>query len=262
MVMSNVDFFDPIKKRIDSGRLSFWAEWEPSSKFELHSDDESEFLVHAPICDLEYTGERKQNTDPFIFGDCFWYTNCKQKRLKFVRNLAPSSMVVFGSESSLDGTFLVDTVFVVGNRFSFKEIKSESMEIPKELKFATLDLMFGNENTSEHQEYGYYQGLMHHNNNDFFSFTPAKIQKERSIIRHERLRLDGEQFDFASMKKNELKGTYRGGGQICKQVCPNNDRKCKKGHSEEQVHEYWIRIIEECKNQGFVLGVKFPMPLS
>jgi hypothetical protein len=53
-----------------------------------------------------------QNTDPLVFGDRFLYSNCRQARNRKLRELAPGSLIAFGSK--FRGEFVLDTVFVVG----------------------------------------------------------------------------------------------------------------------------------------------------
>ncbi|HEX6289139.1 MAG TPA: hypothetical protein VFZ66_08100 [Herpetosiphonaceae bacterium] len=99
--------------------LVFWCEWEPEAEV-VQAIDEP--LPHGPrhvfepyyVLPTSYQG--LQNTDPFVFGDHFYYTWCKQKmnhgrsstqltRLDF------GSVILFGSR--VDWTFALDTVFVV-----------------------------------------------------------------------------------------------------------------------------------------------------
>jgi hypothetical protein len=60
-----------------------------------------------------------QNTDPFVFGDRFVYTLCRQwkksggvRRPTALRDLDVGSLILFGSNKN--GSFVLDTVFVVG----------------------------------------------------------------------------------------------------------------------------------------------------
>ena len=51
------------------------------------------------------------NTDPFIFGDRFLYSNCKRPTSRRLRSLDRGSVIAFGS--SKKGRWVLDTVFVV-----------------------------------------------------------------------------------------------------------------------------------------------------
>ena len=57
----------------------------------------------------------RQNTDPWVFGNSFLYSNCKQLTPRgnpsALQGLSRGSLVLFGS--STGGRFVIDTVFVV-----------------------------------------------------------------------------------------------------------------------------------------------------
>lgn len=55
--------------------------------------------------------EGLHNTDPFIFGDQFLYSNCKQPSSLRLRSLDRGSVIAFGSRKA--GRWLLDTVLVV-----------------------------------------------------------------------------------------------------------------------------------------------------
>ncbi len=65
--------------------LTFWGEWEAQSYFKSTSLKKgiSPQFIHKPFLDDSYSALRKNNTDPFVFGDNFWYTNCKQRKGSF-----------------------------------------------------------------------------------------------------------------------------------------------------------------------------------
>lgn len=69
-------------------------------------------MLHEPFWRVPRHRQLLQNTDPLVFGDRFLYSNCRQAGNRKLRELAPGSLVVFGS--SLGGEFVLDTVFVVG----------------------------------------------------------------------------------------------------------------------------------------------------
>lgn len=88
------------------GEIVFWGEWEAASRFD-HG-------VHRPLYPIPSQRPRgvPQNTDPFVFGDRFLYTFCRQTpRARRVHALARGSVIVFGSV--LRRRFVCDTVLVV-----------------------------------------------------------------------------------------------------------------------------------------------------
>ena len=63
----------------------------------------------------------RQNTDPWVFGDTFLYSNCKQhtnntptRQPSALQSLPTGSMILFGSATG--GDFVIDTVFVVRDK--------------------------------------------------------------------------------------------------------------------------------------------------
>lgn len=102
-----------------AGEVLLWGEWEPPSSIEELEAPGPGYprYLHRPFLEVrtEFTG--CQNTDPFVFGDEFFYTGCQQWRGKphgnpvQLRWLQPGSIILFGSYAG--GRFLLDTVFVV-----------------------------------------------------------------------------------------------------------------------------------------------------
>ena len=108
--------------------IYFWGEWEPWSKVSFLparkvSGDYPHFL-HEPVF---FKGPKYPkgcykagtNTDPFVFGDNFFYSLCRQYRKTgptILNFLCPGSIILFGSAKNLqskDAYFALDTVFVV-----------------------------------------------------------------------------------------------------------------------------------------------------
>lgn len=98
------------------GPLVFWGEWEPQSRvvqtFPNARPGYPRYL-HEPYWMVPRHRTLLQNTDPLVFGKQFLYSNCRQARNQKLRELAPGSIVVFGSR--LGAAFVLDTVFVVGD---------------------------------------------------------------------------------------------------------------------------------------------------
>ena len=98
-------------------RPLFWASGRrsPRSPLEPTAPGEPRWL-HRPRLQPLDDYRNAQNTDPFVFGNAFLYTCCKQ----FLHSGAPTqlnslssgSVLLFGSH--VNGEFALDTVFVVG----------------------------------------------------------------------------------------------------------------------------------------------------
>lgn len=106
---------------IRSKRVSFWAEWEAQSRVvERHPDLSGPMprFVQEPILAVPQGMPVRQNTDPYVFGGSFLYSNCRQCTAQLrptrLQRMPPGSLVLFGAH--LDGRFVLDTLFVVASR--------------------------------------------------------------------------------------------------------------------------------------------------
>ena len=127
------------------GEIVFWGEWEPESQVSSFTAP----LTHGPrfLHEPYYSKSTQpdgQNTDPFVFGRNFLYTECRQHTAKGptqLRYLTQGSVVLFGSclERSF---FALDTVFVVDDHVEHDatNYKSRLKGIVSEIyKMATID---------------------------------------------------------------------------------------------------------------------------
>ena len=108
------------------GRLRAWGEWEAESDLlcELEQlDQDSQFPGHLwrPYYIPKDNYETLHNTDPFIFGDRFLHSNCKQLQLQGLTNLGRGSVIAFGSGRNIRGEakWVLDTVFVVADSLNY-----------------------------------------------------------------------------------------------------------------------------------------------
>ncbi len=110
--------------RTASGDLWAWGEWEPQSRLLRRLDGPEargypQHLWHPyyVIPDGGYRG--LHNTDPFIFGERFLYSNCKQPTSPRLRSLDRGSVIAFGS--SKKGRWVLDTVLVVAGFVDYQQ---------------------------------------------------------------------------------------------------------------------------------------------
>jgi hypothetical protein len=103
-------------KRLESKPINatvcFWGEWEAPSLVKSIKSNKSPLpkYIFEPCYTLPVT-KNAANTDPFIFGDQFFYCICKQGHYLSLRNLEKGDMILFGS--NLNKQFVLDTVFVI-----------------------------------------------------------------------------------------------------------------------------------------------------
>ena len=111
-----------------SGNLRAWAEWEPESQiiFEFDPRDGGPRYLWKPYWVRKNTYRYLHNTDPFIFGDCFLYSNCRQSAPgnRSLKQLGKGSVIAFGSGMRISGqwSWVLDTVFVVKDSFPYNPL--------------------------------------------------------------------------------------------------------------------------------------------
>ena len=189
--------------------LYFWGEWEPTSMvYPINpqpTGNNMPHYVHEPffypnqyppysVNGKNPTSYHRQNTDPFVFNEYFLYSLCKQDRYKVLKNLAPGSIILFGSPigtRSNNPYFVLDTVFVVKDAIPY--IPNNYQMCLRGLIPNNYDKIMGfadwNDNTPKYL----YRGVSYKDRNDFcgmFSFVPCKIGSDgkagfdRVILRH------------------------------------------------------------------------------
>lgn len=108
-----------------TGDLHAWGEWEPESELitrlgppagdSLYPRDLWPRYLWRPYYNPKDSYEGLHNTDPFIFGPFFLYSNCFQSSKPGLKRLDKGSVIAFGSGKKIDGEWhwMLDTVFVV-----------------------------------------------------------------------------------------------------------------------------------------------------
>ena len=163
--------------------LIFWGEWEPQSdvleKLKSERKGEPKYL-YQPYFSIPQHNQFLQNTDPFIFGDNFYYVCCQQAtKLGFtqLRFLKSGSVILFGS--CLNNKFILDTVFVVDRYYEIESLKQISQYVSDTYVDVTLrhilSCVSSNPNNCiDNQNFRLYVGATFDNpKNEMFSFFPC-----------------------------------------------------------------------------------------
>ncbi|TAL15835.1 hypothetical protein EPN96_11485 [bacterium] len=180
---SYIEKLEGVKKETEE--LCFWGEWEPPSGVTPISSSTPQNglpnCFHFPYY-VSSRPDEVQNTDPFVFGGPFLYSNCmqwSQQRGSWnsLHNLANGSVILFGS--NMGGFFILDTVFVVKNSV---EITGNNLNVfqslPKSFKAATLTLLTA---PKEGENFRLYFGATLEKPQDgMFSFFPAQRKENCS----------------------------------------------------------------------------------
>lgn len=236
---SGINKFIPDPKH---GDLYFWGEWEPQSEFELTGNTYSKasslpHAVHFPIFSTRGIGSR--NTDPFVFGNNFYYTNCKQGRNKAIMlSLSSNSIILFGS--IMNGDFVLDTVFVVDIDETVRDYKTHPQNYPDILKDTTINL--GKGLADWHK---LYKGKM-------YNCSPNEQKEQPETFCFVPCWTDYCNQGFArpviDMKRFQLQSPIPVFNSILYQI---------KNYNET---DFWNDLVKELITQGFSLGIKLEMP--
>jgi len=187
-----------------SRQISFWGEWEPEAKIRETYNKKSPYPCRSiePLfpkggkltrstsscgkssCNSKCGGAGYINTDPFVFGNNFKYSNCRQytnkgKSKTILQNLPSGSIILFGSciKQNKKDVFVLDTVFVVQE--SIKYIPKEHSELHSNLKndyelFKAVTLDSLNKGKDAGKKFTLYLGRSFNNRNrKNFSFVPC-----------------------------------------------------------------------------------------
>jgi len=126
------------------GKVVFWGEWEGPSRVvrKWPPNDPLPRFLHEPHFDTPRVVGFRQNTDPWVFGERFRYSNCKQRTNRgmtatAMQRLTTGSLILFGS--TIGASFVLDTVLVVGERLgSFTPAHFDDLEVDEAFRVATL----------------------------------------------------------------------------------------------------------------------------
>ena len=110
-----------------SGSLRAWGEWEAESDLVCKLNQPSKSSLYPRYLWYPYyiskdNYERLHNTDPFIFGDRFLYSNCKQRKVSGLAHLGRGSVIAFGSGRKIAGErmWALDTVLVIADSLEYE----------------------------------------------------------------------------------------------------------------------------------------------
>jgi hypothetical protein len=219
---------------LDNQDLVFWREWEAHSSFTLIGNQNAgtEYPKHVHRLFISREREGTQNTDPFVFGNCFVYSNCLQSYQKMC-DLPDGSLIVFGSEIKIDGVdvFVLDTVFVVQDslpvdRDHLQIIRARTSEVFKDAVLRKIDL------NGRHRIYfsrPYRAGIR-----EYYSYVPCRLY---------------------------------GAGVMLRPALPSKQFGLKTPGSHQGIHfvlrnclEYWHLLTRHLLNARYSLGVKMQLP--
>jgi hypothetical protein len=218
-------------------RIVFWGEREPPSRVVATyrpSGPGWPRYLHVPFWQTPPKKGHLQNTDPYVFGNRFRYSNCRQNN-KYgplqTQRLAAGSLILFGSGQA--GKFVIDTVFIVGDAQHMSAATVDRLAgVDRVFKAVVCDLLYRGKNKKDHQRL--YRGA-----------TPGKPE--------------GKMFSYFPClpEADAPRGFPRPSVRLDGLVNPKNWRalKIKNFDSRNKIEDLWLRITKQVLDQGVHLGV-------
>ena len=229
-----------------SGDLRAWGEWEPESELvgELvppYQDSRYPRYLWRPYYVAKNDYRELHNTDPFIFGERFLYSNCGQPKKPGLRKLGRGSVIAFGSGKKIDGErrWMLDTVLVVADYVDYGAPEA-LMVLDEWASDAFLVASGGPLVDNEEAQLRLYRGATPEDPIDgMFSFFPATPASGDSGFARPLIELPSEYFNPRSWQAP--KGLWR-------------DR------SAEELRGLWDSLVQQVHEAGLVLGTQAELP--
>ena len=245
---------DAMKQESPMQDLRVWceAEWDTSARKLGPTSEAAPRWEHSFLSTSPKLPADGLNTDPYIFGKQFVYTNCRQDTHPSLQKLNAGDMILFGSLKHLNGekrfSFLLDTVFIVSPESTFLDdlpsapFKSCLSDWYHQAVLAPLRSPCSpNKKSCVRYDYNYrlYLGASFQKPFDgMFSFAPIRLENS-----------------YPRMVLNSL--------SISSLDCIKRDLMPQTPFCATEVSDvkpYWKQLMQECKRQGYVPGTFFEEP--
>lgn len=232
--------------------LMFWCEYEQSATlmqtFTNPVPDGPQFLfAPAPVAFYPHDPPL-MNTDPFVLGDRFFYSICKQNNRRGptgLQRLARGSVILFGS-GKYRSQFVVDTVFVVADYVDFNLTHYHATlkgVVPPEYFHATLEPVAYEQqfwNLSPSQTFRLYIGATPAQPVEgMFSFFPCQPVSDK----------EPQGFARPVLRRN---------GIITDNLTQGQRMNAQPDSASVQM--LWHDVVRQILEQGFYLGVQAELP--
>jgi hypothetical protein len=191
-------------------------------------------FLQEPFWEYPKSEQPRQNTDPWVFGNCFRYSNCKQLAQVGLRKLHPGSVIFFGS--TISGKFVLDTVFVVAKSRPFTPRNPPNVD--EAFRVCTIDSLITMDAADDNFTL-YDAATLEKPLNGMFSFVPCR-------------RANADNYRFARPVLN-LPPSYK----------VTNTRQpygAKSLLAMEQVFQLWEDARRQVLGAACLLGTQFRTP--
>ena len=230
-----------------SSNLFFWGEWEGPShavySWENGNKNLPSNLVVPRFPGFSKPVENLQNTDPYVFGDEFKYTLCKQANktgsLTYLARLLPGTLVLFGSH--ILKKFVLDTAMIIGESIIPHTSQNWSTVLASctdQYRAMTLQPMYWDKHIKSETTFKFYKGATHQSQfNETFSFAPCIRETDLP-----------QRFSRPNIVISEvITQTLQQGGK-------------KTPMSLASIKDCWSQVKSQVLEQHLLLGVKFTEP--
>lgn len=233
------------RERLDGtnqeGELVFWGEWEADSNVTVAPDNVAggPAWLHRPFFEGPQNARAEtvpQNTDPFVFGERFLYTFCRQRKNRHLRQLARGTVILFGSKKN--HRFVLDTVFVVDESVDHTRETYLEVAVPRTnsvFRATTLDPMYAWQRTKGCRLY--FAATVEQPISGMFSFVPCRPADENKTFARPAIEL-------AALVNPAL--TQQAG------TTPFDDIS--------ELARVWRAVVDQVLDAGLVLGVRVELP--
>ncbi len=225
----------------------FWGEYEAASRVVRRWSPTGELptALHEPLLTTPPDSPKRQNTDPWVFGDRFLYSNCKQLTpyggASALQSLPRGSVILFGSQ--IDRRFCLDTVFVVAESLRYTVNEAADLPVDDTFRACTIDSLAAYEHHAidlRAAPFTLYLGATNENPvHGMFSFTPA-LPVGADGPRFARPAYDDRRFVNPESKQS-----------------PSG---AKVHRPTDEVREAWHAAVLGCRRAGVDLAVHVDLP--
>jgi hypothetical protein len=196
--------------------------------------------LHRPFFEGAQNAPRgnAQNTDPFVFGERFLYTLCRQDSNGRLRRLAPGSLILFGSCKRR--AFVLDTAFVVADSVDHTRATYDHVAVPRTnavFTATTLDPMYAWPNTNGGRLY--FSATADAPVGQMFSFVPCLPADERSAFARPEVVLPDLINPTLAMQARTTCFTEL-----------------------DSLTDVWRSVVQQVVTRGLALGVRVDLPAS
>ncbi len=227
----------------------FWGEYEAASRVTRRWPAAGALptILHEPLVTSPPESPKRQNTDPWVFGSRFLYSNCKQLTPyggpSALQSLPRGSVILFGSQ--IAGLFCLDTLFVVAEAIPYTVRDVEELPVGELFRVCTIESLAAYERHSiDLRSVGFtlYLGATYDDPvRGMFSFTPA-VPASGDGPRFERPPYHDIRFVNPQSRQSP------------------SGAKVRRPISE--VGEAWDAAVQSCHNHGLHLAVQVDSPAT